>query len=130
MFSFNRNKQIAILALTGLLIAGSAISAVDYFLPSAIDNFEVWKAVVPVPPVLSHHAGVDSTRVPTLLNLNQATEKQLQRQPQIGPKTAALVVSHREINGPFESVDQQANVKGIGPRTLEKLRNRVTIATP
>ena len=130
MFSFNRNEQIAILALTGLLIVGSEISAVDYFWSSAIDNFEVWKAVVPIPPFLSHHAGEDSTRVPTLLNLNQATEKQLQRLPQIGPKTAALIVSHRETNGPFESVDQQAEVKGIGPRTLEKLWHRVTIATP
>jgi competence protein ComEA len=127
LFSFNRNEQIAILALTGLLIVGSVISAIDYFWPSKIDNFEVRKAAVEVlPPILPQHAANDSSSV-IVVNLNAATARQLQSLPQIGPKTAARIVAHRESNGPFKSVEDLTAIRGIGPRTLDKLRNRVSV---
>lgn len=39
---------------------------------------------------------------------------------------AARIVDYRTANGPFRSVEDLVNVKGIGPRTLEKLRPLVT----
>ncbi|WP_341855537.1 helix-hairpin-helix domain-containing protein [Brachybacterium sp. GPGPB12] len=36
-------------------------------------------------------------------------------------------MDHREQNGPFESVDQLEEVSGIGPATLEKMRDRATV---
>ena len=40
----------------------------------------------------------------------------------IGPKTAASIVSYRDMNGPFKTADELVNVKGIGPKTLERIR--------
>jgi len=40
----------------------------------------------------------------------------------VGPKTAAEIVRHREEHGAFESVDQLLEVKGIGEKTLERIR--------
>lgn len=40
----------------------------------------------------------------------------------IGPKTAESIVGYREMNGPFQSADDLVNVKGIGNKTLERIR--------
>lgn len=45
----------------------------------------------------------------------------------IGPKKAEAIVAYREANGPFKSVDDLLQVKGIGPSTLEKNRDRISL---
>ena len=56
------------------------------------------------------------------VNLNTATAEQLDALPGVGPVTAAAIVAWRAANGRFTSVDQLAEVDGIGPARLEKLR--------
>ena len=60
------------------------------------------------------------------VNLNTATAGQLQSLPGIGPKKAGAIVSYRTKHGPFKRVDDLVKVKGIGPKTLAKLRPLVT----
>ena len=48
------------------------------------------------------------------------------RQRRVGPAMAARIIEYRTANGPFRSIDDLDNVKGIGPRTLDKLRPMVT----
>ncbi|MGH3522834.1 MAG: helix-hairpin-helix domain-containing protein [Mycobacterium sp.] len=62
-----------------------------------------------------------------VLNLNTATVQQLDTLPGIGPVTAAAIVAWRDANGKFSSVDQLAEVDGIGPARLEKLRRLVRV---
>jgi competence protein ComEA len=45
----------------------------------------------------------------------------------IGPETAAKVVSWREANGPFASIDALLEIDGIGKSTLAKARKRLTV---
>ncbi len=45
----------------------------------------------------------------------------------IGPAKAAAIVAYREANGPFIAVEQLADVKGIGPATVEKNRELVLL---
>lgn len=40
----------------------------------------------------------------------------------VGPKSAAAIVAYRAKHGPFKSVDDLVNVKGIGPKAVEKNR--------
>src|SRR5581483_8430717 len=61
------------------------------------------------------------------VNLNTATVQQLDALPGIGPVTAAAIVAWRDANGKFTSVDQLAEVDGIGPGRLEKLRPLVRV---
>lgn len=61
------------------------------------------------------------------LDLNTATAEQLDVLPGVGPSTAAAIISHREANGPFSSVDGLDEVRGIGPAKLESLRPLVTV---
>ncbi len=62
-----------------------------------------------------------------LLNVNTATSSELQVLPGIGPKKADAIVNFRTENGPFRQVDDLVQVKGIGPKTLAKLRPLVTV---
>jgi competence protein ComEA len=62
-----------------------------------------------------------------VVNLNTATVQQLDALPGVGPVTAAAIVAWRDANGKFTSVDQLAEVDGIGPARLEKLRRLVRV---
>ena len=61
-----------------------------------------------------------------LLNVNTASAGELQSLPGIGKVKAAAIVAYRSDNGPFTQVDDLVHVKGIGPKTLAKLRPLVT----
>lgn len=61
------------------------------------------------------------------VNVNQATAKQLESLPGVGKVTAESIIAYRTQKGPFASVDDLGNVKGIGPKTLEKLRPLVAV---
>ena len=45
----------------------------------------------------------------------------------VGLKKAELIVQWREKNGPFKSIDELAQVKGIGTSTIEKNRTRIKL---
>ncbi|MDR3655123.1 MAG: ComEA family DNA-binding protein [Mycobacterium sp.] len=62
-----------------------------------------------------------------VLDLNTATVEQLDGLPGVGPVTAAAIVAWRQANGKFTNVDQLADVDGIGPARLEKLRPLVRV---
>lgn len=48
----------------------------------------------------------------------------------VGPQKAIEIVRYRDQNGPFASLEDLALVKGIGPRTIEQNRERVTVVQP
>jgi competence protein ComEA len=62
-----------------------------------------------------------------VLDLNTATVEQLDALPGVGPVTAAAILAWRQANGKFASVDQLADVDGIGPARLDKLRALVRV---
>ncbi len=64
------------------------------------------------------------------LDLNRATAVELEKLPGIGPTLAARIVAWREAHGPFQSVEDLLLVPGIGPKTLEGLRDKVTVTPP
>ncbi|MBF6351250.1 ComEA family DNA-binding protein [Nocardia flavorosea] len=68
-------------------------------------------------------AGTASTPV----NLNTATESDLDALPGVGPVTAKAIIAWRETNGRFSDVEQLAEVDGIGPARLARLREVVTV---
>jgi len=63
----------------------------------------------------------------TLVNLNTATEAELDTLPEVGPVTAASILTWREQHGGFSSVDELLEVDGIGEVTLGKLAPYVTV---
>lgn len=62
-----------------------------------------------------------------LVNLNAADATALETLPRVGPALAQRIIDWREANGSFASVDQLLEVSGIGEKTLEGFRDRVTV---
>src|SRR5699024_2497655 len=64
---------------------------------------------------------------PAVVNVNTASSDELETLPGIGPARAADIIDHREQEGPFRSVQDLLQVPGIGPATLERLRDQVQL---
>ena len=61
------------------------------------------------------------------ININKASIEEIAQLDRIGVKYAARVVKYREENGLFKAPEDIINVKGIGPKTLEANRDRITV---
>lgn len=60
------------------------------------------------------------------VNINTATEGELDKLPGIGPTKAKAIVNDRRQNGPFKSVEDLKRVKGIGDKTFDDLKAQIT----
>ena len=67
------------------------------------------------------------TSTESVININTADSQTLQQISGIGPVTAEKIINYRETNGAFRSVDEITNVNGIGEKTLQKIRSRITV---
>ncbi len=61
------------------------------------------------------------------VNINTATQAELESLNGIGPKKASAIIEYRKKNGGFKSVDDLKNVEGIGNATFENLRKDIAI---
>lgn len=61
------------------------------------------------------------------IRINHATAAELERLNGIGPSKAASIITYREQNGPFKSEEDLLNVTGIGAKSLEKMRDQITV---
>jgi comEA protein len=129
MFTFNRNEQIALLMLSVALIVGIVVSYIDRTNSDAIPEFDVLKSVVPIPEI-SPDSSTDSLETAISIDVNEATAKDFQRLPGIGPQIAQRIVDFRAASGGFQNLDDLTKVSGIGPKTLDRLRNHLTLKTP
>lgn len=62
-----------------------------------------------------------------LVSINTAELEEFTLLPGIGKATAQNIIDYRNTNGLFQSVDDLVRVKGIGPKTLEKIRAYITL---
>lgn len=72
-------------------------------------------------------AGDSAPTAGSPVDLNAATEADLDALPGVGPVTATAIIAWRETNGRFTDVAQLAEVDGIGPARLARLRELVTV---
>ena len=61
------------------------------------------------------------------VNINTASQNELDELPGIGPSTAQKIIEYREENGNFETIEDVQNVKGIGDAKFEEIKDKITV---
>lgn len=111
-------------------LAAALVDAAQVYIPK---RGEIKKPLVtrPLPGVNlppassdSSTSGVGDTQP---IDVNIATEQQLDMLPGVGPSTARAIVAYRVQHGPFARVEDLLNVRGIGPAKLEALLGLVRV---
>lgn len=116
-----------------ILAAGGAIPEADLSLINLAmvveDGMQIW-----VPALIEEEPRVEEQeRSPTyeapevLININTASQNELESLPRIGPVIAAEIIRYRQANGPFHRKEDIQEVKGIGPVTFEKISELITV---
>lgn len=61
------------------------------------------------------------------VNLNSATQAQLEELDGVGPKTAQKIIEYRDSHGGFKSIEEMMEVPGIGPAKFEQIKGQVVV---
>ncbi len=125
MKKYFENKNEKILISIGLIMFAMLIGYNAFFtpkMPSVVQNSG---------DIIADKHKEDSNQKASKnykINLNTASEEELiENLDGIGPAMAKRIIEYRETNGGFSSIEELMNIKGIGEKRFEKLKNSVTV---
>ena len=75
----------------------------------------------------SSATGLSQGVASSLVNINTASQQELDTLPEIGPALAQRIIAYRTAKGPFTKIEDIQNVSGIGAVTFEKIKDMITI---
>jgi len=91
------------------------------FIASPVLAEEPASTTVPA-AVAAAPAAKESAAIANLTNINTASEKELEKLPGVGKKSATAIVAYRTEKGPFKTSKDLLKVNGVGKKTLEKIQ--------
>lgn len=77
--------------------------------------------------LLTQETAQSQARNQSMININRATEAELVTLDGVGSSKAQAIILYREMFGGFKSIDELTKVKGIGAKTIEKNRQRLSV---
>jgi competence protein ComEA len=72
-------------------------------------------------------AGLIALPVFAAVNINTATQSELEAVKGLGPAKAKAIIAYREANGGFKSLNDLDHVKGFGKASVDKLKNELSV---
>ncbi|MDD7650315.1 helix-hairpin-helix domain-containing protein [Cloacibacillus porcorum] len=78
-------------------------------------------------PAGGSQGGASAVRQSGKININSASQMELESINGVGPKTAQSIIEYRRQNGNFARIEDIMNVKGIGPKKFESMKDRITV---
>jgi competence ComEA-like helix-hairpin-helix protein len=140
-FGFTRNELTAVCLLAAAFLAGSAVklwippgapsaghTAFSYAHPDS--QFLALSQAPRDTVARQNRSGVKKGSMAPgarSIDLNSAPEEELIRLPGIGQSLARRILAYRAAHGRFPGVDALADVRGIGPKTLVRIRPYLTV---
>jgi competence protein ComEA len=112
---FTRDERAVVVFLAVSLAVGSLVMAARRVDPSLVADTQS-----PGADSASLVQPAETQEWP--IDVNRASADELVALPGIGPVRAAAIIALRDERGRFGSIDELLDVKGIGPKTLERLR--------
>jgi comEA protein len=100
---------------------------IDEVIASISDESKTEEGVVAGASTNPANESKSTQNVSALLNINAATQTQLEALPGIGPVYAKRIIEYRDQNSGFKSIDEVKKVKGIGDKTFQKFKDKITV---
>ena len=117
---FTREERVVVLFLAVSLLVGSAVVQARRVFPSVVPGFGGASGQSGQTPEIDE--------LPTWpVDINTADVADLIRLPGIGPVRASAIVYRREVRGRYSTLEQLLEIQGIGPVTLDGLRDKATV---
>jgi len=128
--ALTRSEQRVLLFLSATLIVGAGIRLYQDTFPTK-RQFD-YRSIDSSFAVFKDRLATDSLRKKQLrpgetVNINSASKEELIALPGIGATLAERIISYRENEGEFGSIEDLQKVKGISKKKLEKLKPHVTV---
>lgn len=117
------SRVVDLIEAAGGLLAKADADAVN----QAATLFDGQKVVIPSVNPSDDFINSEFSSLQYPLNINLATQKQLENLPGIGPTKALEIISYRETHGYYKSIDELLNVPGIGSDTLNQIRELISV---
>ncbi|MBT3389738.1 MAG: competence protein ComE [Chloroflexi bacterium] len=116
---FSEDAQTENLNLAALLEDGSQV------IVPIVASANNTPAVAESSPIIADPPQGES--VAQIVNINTASQAELETLPGVGPVTAEKIIAYRQENGAFSIIEEIQNVSGIGPATFEKMKPLITV---
>ena len=120
MFSLTSYERKALLLIAVVIFCGTLLRVLNI-------NFSRQKAAQEIKTKVS--ANIQSHNVSTkqtIININSASQEELEKLPGIGPDIASRIIEYRQNKGQFTMLDNLRKVKGIGVKKLEAIREYIS----
>lgn len=141
MSKLSPSEKKGLLILSGILVLGFIIQFIqphfvqkdlyDYSIQDSLFHVLTTDTIKGVPPAQSDSVKKISTsernKVSDKININTASQTELERLPRIGPATAKNIIKYRTKHGSFKKIEDIMNVKRIGPKTLELIKPHIKL---
>lgn len=79
------------------------------------------------PKIYAEDSLETETNLSNLININTASQKELEALPGIGPVLAQRIIEYRKANKGFKSIEEILKVSGIGPKKYSALKDKITV---
>jgi competence protein ComEA len=99
------------------------LAIVAIAIPAAAQQPSPAKAAKPA----AASAGKPAATATAPVNINTATQEQLESLPGVGAKAAERILEYRQKNGNFKKIEDLMNVQGIGEKSFLKLKPLLTV---
>ncbi|MEO0071815.1 MAG: helix-hairpin-helix domain-containing protein [candidate division WOR-3 bacterium] len=126
----NQKEKLAIIFLASMLALGIGV---NYIKTAKIKQTN--KILISLKDTLAESTPKDSSansaysspEAASLININTATQKELEALPGIGPVIAQRIIEYRNQVGRFRAKEEILRVKGIGPKKYQAIKDKITI---
>lgn len=131
---FTGPERAAVIFLVVTFLIGSGVS---YFKSRRAQELDfsleleaasrIFRELSAVQPSGGQGEGASRESVIAAVDLNTASQQDLERLPRIGPKMAQRILSYREEHGGFGSVEELKRIKGIGDKTYKEIKPYIVL---
>ena len=122
---FSRRERIAIVVLCLTAIVGTGIRLILHERRSRQD-IRIIKNAVDLPEELKKAPTKTSGALELIIDINSASQEELETLPMIGPARAKAIIDFRDQHGPFKSPSDIQNVTGIGEGIFARIAPFIT----